>query len=260
MIPADDLPRVDEPAADASGACVSAPPSARRGRPPSITRDDVARAVLEVGFRDLTFAAVYDRLGVSENTLFRHVPNRDELVRLGLELALGDVDWPSLEGPWREVLESYALAAWHGLAAHPGAATESSRGIVPRAILLLMDELCTVLLHQGFTVPNAVLACDLVFDLVTDHRRGVENIDALLQGPGPGRNAMHTLWEDAAVTTPGRAINGCGASDAGDAEERSLIHEEIQKSIAADPLYWFRDKLHVVLDGVEHALAPRAPS
>ena len=61
---------------------------ARRGRPPRLDREAVARAVLDVGFPTLTFAAVRKRLGVGESTLFRYAPDRDELVRLGLSLAL----------------------------------------------------------------------------------------------------------------------------------------------------------------------------
>ena len=34
---------------------------ARRGRPPRLTRETVARAVLDVGFPNLTFTAVRDR-------------------------------------------------------------------------------------------------------------------------------------------------------------------------------------------------------
>lgn len=220
-------------------------PPARRGRPPVLTRDAIARAVLDVGFVDLTFAAVRDRLGVGETTLFRHAQDRDELVRLGLDHAIGQVDWPSLEGPWREVLESYALTAWHAWESHPGSATEAARGIVPPGMLRLMDDLCATLMRQGFAVENAVLACDVVFDLVTDNRRGVEHIDAVVPG-GMGRDHMQSLWAGAPAPA------GHGATRA----EREAIHVAIQGAITARPIDWFTSKLRVVLDGVEHALAP----
>ncbi len=41
-------------------------PKARRGRPPSLTREQIAKTVLDVGFANLTFAAVRDRLGVGK--------------------------------------------------------------------------------------------------------------------------------------------------------------------------------------------------
>ena len=69
---------------------------ARRGRPPRLTRETVARAVLDVGFPNLTFTAVREHLGVGESTLFRYAPDRDELVRLGLGLAMESVEMPPL--------------------------------------------------------------------------------------------------------------------------------------------------------------------
>ncbi|MEZ5088439.1 MAG: helix-turn-helix domain-containing protein [Micropruina sp.] len=107
--------------------------------------------MLDVGFPALTFAAVRERLGVGETTLYRYARDRDELVRLGLDHAIEQVDWPPLTGPWRELLESYALAAWHAWAAHPGSATEAARGIVPLGIMRLMDDVCAQLIRQGFT-------------------------------------------------------------------------------------------------------------
>ena len=40
---------------------------ARMGRPPALTRAQIARVVIEVGFENLTMAAVRDRLGVGHN-------------------------------------------------------------------------------------------------------------------------------------------------------------------------------------------------
>ena len=42
---------------------------ARMGRPPALTRAQIARVVIEVGFENLTMAAVRDRLGVGHTTL-----------------------------------------------------------------------------------------------------------------------------------------------------------------------------------------------
>ncbi len=44
-------------------------PKARRGRPPSLTREQIAKTVLDVGFANLTFAAVRDRLGVGNHPI-----------------------------------------------------------------------------------------------------------------------------------------------------------------------------------------------
>ncbi|WP_051208493.1 TetR/AcrR family transcriptional regulator [Propionicicella superfundia] len=224
------------------------PPPPRRGRPPRLTRDAIARAVLDVGFPRLTFAAVRERLGVGETTLFRHARDRDELVRLALDYAIEHTEWPPLTGPWRDVLESYALTAWHAWEAHPGSATEAARGIVPLGVMRLMDDLCAMLMRQGFTVENAVLTCDAVFDLVNDNRRGVEHLDTDIPGAGPGREHLHELWTAGPRPEP--------AQHAATAAEREQIHAAISRAITAAPLDWFTGKLAIVLDGVQGTLAP----
>jgi len=224
----------------------------RRGRPPLLTHEAIARAVLDVGFPGLTFAAVRERLGVGETTLYRHARDRDALVRLALDYAIEQADWPVMTGSWRAVIESYALAAWHAWEAHPGAATEAARGVVPLGVMRLTDDLCAMLMRQGFTAENAVLTCDVVFDLVNDNRRGVEHIDAAVPGAGPGREHLHRLWTDAPL--PGLAEHAATPA------EREQIHAAIRAAITAEPVDWFTGKLGVVLDGIQSALAPPDPA
>lgn len=91
------------------------PPSDRKvGRPSVLDEATVAEAVLAVGFEDLTFAAVADQLGAAQATLYRHCPNRDALVRLGLDLALRRMTWPDLNGHWKPLLERWAVGTQTG--------------------------------------------------------------------------------------------------------------------------------------------------
>lgn len=224
------------------------PSTGRRGRPPLLTGETIGRAVLDVGFTKLTFAAVRERLGVGETTLFRYAHDRDELVRYGLDYAVAHTTWPPLTGHWRDILGSYALTAWHTWEAHPGSATETARGIVPRGAMRLVEDLCSMLVGHGFTAESAVLACDLVFDLAADSRRGVEHLDTLVPGAGPSREHLHRSW------------TGTASSEAGDAGATGpvpgQIHDAIGSALTADPLDWFTHKLTVVLNGIEHTLAP----
>jgi AcrR family transcriptional regulator len=211
--------------------------------------EQIAQAVLDVGFTDLTFAAVADRLGIAQATLYRHAPNRDALVRLGMDLALRRWSWPSLDGPWREVLERWALASWRAWEAHPGAVAEATRGVVPPSMVALSDELAAVLLRAGFSPAQAVLAVDLVFDLAADNRRGVEDLDRLTgatTGAGPAvRHEIEAQWR----TVP---LDGDGPTR----EERRQVRAAMTDAIRREPVEWFGDKLRVVLTGIEHALAP----
>lgn len=221
---------------------------ARRGRPPRISRDDISRTVLAVGFDTLTFAAVREQLGVGESTLYRHAPDRDALVRMGLERALAEVTWPSLDGDWRAMLESYAHTAWRALAAHPGSATEIARGVVPAAMAELFIEVGAALMCAGFTAEHAVLSSDLVFDLVTDNRRATEHLDALVSTAGPGREAIGADWFDGAESGEGSSLP----------VERAALHESVRAAIASDPQEWFVSKLDVMLAGIAATLAPQS--
>ena len=225
----------------------------RRGRPPRIGREDIAAAVLDVGFSELTFAAVRERLGVGESTLYRHAPDRDALVRIGLDRALAEISWPPLDAPWRQLLESYAHAAWHALAAHPGSATEIARGVVPPRMTGLFARVGTALMREGFTAEHAVLSGDLVFDLVTDNRRGIEQLDALVGAAGPGRAGVAEQW------AAGEVADGAGGGEpeaASHAPETAELHTRVHAAIAAEPFAWFVAKLGVVLAGIDVTLAP----
>ena len=226
--------------------------AARMGRPPILTREAIAQAVIDVGFTNLTVAAVRDHLGVGQTTLYRYAADRDELVRIGLTHLLQHAAWPSRDGAWRQVLTEHALTLWHLWETHPGSATEAARGILPLTMMRLTDDLCAILLRQGFTPANAILACDIVFDMVTDNRRGLEDHNYI--GPNADAGAGH--FHDHQHGYPNQAKSGSGhpATE----EERLAIHAAIKQAVTADPLDWFTRKLRVALDGVERSRAPKS--
>lgn len=202
----------------------------------------IATAVIEVGFRDLTFAAVAEKLGVGQATLYRHASNRDELVRLGLDQVLRTAEWPDVDGEWRPLLERWAVAAWRVWEQHPGAVLELTRGVVPWSIVMLSDRVGTALVERGFTARAAVLAVDLVFDLTADSRRGVEILDApMVTQDGRVREVLEKQWR----RPPTERADSVEAQ----------VHDEMILAITADPFDWFRGKLRVVLAGIAHELA-----
>ncbi len=214
------------------------------GRPAQVDTAEIAAAVLDIGFRDLTFTAVAAHLRIGQATLYRHAANRNELVRLGLDLAVRRVDWPGLDGPWRDVLEQWAMAAWHAYARHPGSAAEMTRGVVPPTVLELSDRLGAMLIRNGFRAADAVLAVDLVFDLAVDNRRGVDDLALAAEtGSAAMREHIAAQW----------------AEPAGDPDVGS-IRAEMLRAIRADPVDWFRGKLRVVLAGIDRELSPRTQS
>ena len=221
---------------------------ARMGRPPALTRAQIARVVIEVGFENLTMAAVRDRLGVGHTTLYRYAADRDELVRMGISRLLEYAPWPSRDGHWRHVMTQYALTLWQLWADNPGAASEATRGILPLNRMRLTDDLCAILLRQGFTPINAVLACDVVFDMVTDTRSDIERFD--WANPDAGSEHLTDYPDDYPNQAPSQ--NARPATQ----QELRLVQAAMAAALDTAPPDWFARKLHVVLDGVEHALAP----
>ena len=225
----------------------------RRGRPPRITHDQIAQAVIDVGFPNLTFAAVREKLGVGESTLYRYAPDRDELVRMGLNYAFSQVEMPPLEGHWRDILHSQAVHLWRSFEKYPGSATEAARGVVPAVAMYFLEELCAALIRRGFTPENAVIACDTLFDMVIDNRRGVEHIDALIPDGGPGReNILEQVGQD--QPAPHQQDQG---------QDTDPYREQAQQAIldvfTRDPYDWLICKITIILDGIAQSLAPQQP-
>ncbi len=219
-------------------------PKRRPGRPPAIGLEEIAEAVLELGFQGLTFAAVAERLSVGQATLYRHAANRDELVRLGIDLAIRRIRWPEVHGSWKELLERWSLASWHAWAQYPGAVFEVTRGIVPASLVDLSDRVGVALVERGFTPRAAVLAVDLVFDLAADSRRGVEALAVTLDSQSTSvRQGMQQEW----------------ANHQGEDGVAAEFRGEMVKAIHADPAAWFSGKLRIVLAGIEQELAPHRP-
>lgn len=82
----------------------------RRGRPPRISRDDIVEAAFELGIENLTMTAVAERLGVTHQSLYGWVQDRDELIDLVSDRLIRQLEIvpPSDPTGWRDSLRSYA--------------------------------------------------------------------------------------------------------------------------------------------------------
>jgi AcrR family transcriptional regulator len=82
----------------------------RRGRPPRLSRDHIVDAACELGIENLTMSAVAECLGVTHQSLYGWVKDRDELIDLVSDRLIGRIEIlpPADPADWRDSLRSYA--------------------------------------------------------------------------------------------------------------------------------------------------------
>ena len=133
------------------------PARGRGGKPsPGLSLDDVISAGLglldEVGLPGFTMRARADRLDTYPATVYWHVGNRDRVLALVVERALGELVVPDPEPlGWRAWLTAVAHEYRRVLHAHPNvAALVASQVLVSPPTLGLVEAVLAVLEQAGF--------------------------------------------------------------------------------------------------------------
>lgn len=127
---------------------------ARPGRPARVNAQAIIRAAIEIGLEGVTLKQVADRLGVAVPTLYRHVRNRDELVRLAaFQITLARA-MPQAAGlHWSELAQRYAESLFESFMAEPQLIGELLRGrLGPHAEVDVLEQFLAALAPHGFTL------------------------------------------------------------------------------------------------------------
>lgn len=206
----------------------------RTGRPPSLTREEVARAALAEGLQNLSMPTVARRLGVSHSTLYRYVHDRDDLVLAALDLAAREYAWPAADLAWRPLLMAFADSLWVFLEQRPGIA-EVIQGApgMPPVVMEFMAGYRDRLREEGLTEHDAVVALDFIGDLTIATEIAMRGLNRLYTTQR-GQRSLRELYEESWATltndpslTPETALHGRG---------------------------WLDDKLAILLDGLSSRL------
>lgn len=104
---------------------------ARAGGDRELTRERIVATAVRVadteGLAALSMRRVATDLGVATMSLYRHVPGKDELLRLMMDVAFGEQPLPEPPAShWREGLEAVARLQWRIYRRHPWLASTMS--------------------------------------------------------------------------------------------------------------------------------------
>ncbi|MFN3256912.1 MAG: TetR/AcrR family transcriptional regulator [Ilumatobacter sp.] len=180
----------------------------RRGRPPRISRDHIVDAACEVGIENLTMAAVAERLGVTHQSLYGWVQDRDELIDLVSDrlIARIEIQPPADPASWRVSLRSYANSVRRLAEETPGFAAaglrrfrtlDNSEKLNHDVLLLLTD--------VGFEPPMAQRVYDSLNSVLLGWLAREQSLIAIRQrlSAGPsGSRGLITDFAEAELRAP----------------------------------------------------------
>lgn len=147
--------------------------SARRGRPGprrALSEDEILDAALGLldagGASAASIRGIAAKVGVAPNAVYTYFPDKASVVKALVERLLGEVDYEVLadsDRPWRQRVESFALALRTRLAVHPGAVSLMIGGPMDGPHALDMNErLLELLADAGLNPTDAARACYLL--------------------------------------------------------------------------------------------------
>lgn len=213
-----------------------APAKRKRGRPSRITRESIARAALEIGVNKATIPLIALHLGVDHSSLYHHVKGRDEIISMAAEIAVEELDWRAPEAvTWREELIVLTDSIWALYDQNPGLAEAFNHTeVTPKNGVLSFAESVSRLQGKGFPLDEAVVAVDILVDMVKECFLGWWSIVKNEADGSLRRDRMIEIWETEARNTPEKA-------------EQINAMVDIMKAGARK---WWESKRDIVLDGI----------
>ncbi|MBV8062258.1 MAG: TetR family transcriptional regulator [Nevskia sp.] len=129
-----------------------------RGRPPRVSAAAIVAVAIDIGLSHVTLAEVAGRLGVTVPALYRHVRNRDEIVRLAaIQLAVKRGAPAGAARHWSEVVRSCADGMVELFVAEPQLICEVMNGTLgPDGEMDFVEQFLAALTPHGFTAAEGI--------------------------------------------------------------------------------------------------------
>jgi AcrR family transcriptional regulator len=143
---------------------------ARRGRHRLLTRRAVLEEALalvdEAGVEGCTMRALAGRLGVTPRALYRHVEDKEDLLRGVAGVVVGAMRLPARSAGWRQRVRAVGVELRRVLAAHPRAvpvfAERATAG--PAVVIAITDDFVDAFAEAGIDGETAVRVMFAVFN------------------------------------------------------------------------------------------------
>lgn len=132
--------------------------ASRAGRPARIDSARIVKAAIEIGLSRVTIKEVALRLGVTAPALYRHVKNRDEIVKLAaIELAVKRPQASGSARHWAEVVRGCAHGMVELFLAEPQLICEVMNGTLgPDGEMDFVEQFLAAMQPHGFAPQDAV--------------------------------------------------------------------------------------------------------
>jgi AcrR family transcriptional regulator len=190
----------------------------RLGRPPSLSREQIVEAGLELldrqGLEALTLRRLGEQLGVTPMALYSYFAGKDDLVDAILDHAAEEVRLPPREGTWEDQMRALMREARRVLARHPSAlGVRLRRPLLSPGPLRVTEAGLQILLEAGFTRKQAVSAWRALFSYMfgfvsfspdTGRRSSTEQARSILSAlPAEDYPALTSAADEAASAMSG---------------------------------------------------------
>jgi len=217
------------------------PEAARVGRPPSVSVPQIVAAAIELGLDKVTLKQIADHLQVAPATLYRHVHNRDELLRLAaFQLTLMRKLPDDTVGHWSELALRYAETLLESFLAEPQLLSELLRGrIGPHVEVDILEQFLSAVARHGFSAAEGAQLFHAIGTVVIGAATGLIGSKASLESDAPWPQAMRAVLAER------------------DAEELPQVRQLATALAQADSQWQF--VMHNLLAGIAAARGERLP-
>lgn len=215
------------------GRSSTASATARVGRPPRVSVQSIIAAALQIGLEHASLKQIADHLNVAPATLYRHVRNRNELLRLAaFELTLARRLPQGAAEHWSQLATRYAETLFESFCAEPQLMSELLKGrLGPHAEIDLLEQFLDTITEQGFDIAQGVWLFHAIGTLMLGAAAGAIGLQASRDGGHP--------WDAAMREALARR----------DADELPHVREVFPQAIEQQPHHWL-PALRALLTGV----------